>query len=99
MDIVKKEDGIKVHSQCVNCHKNIPLVEIKEHSEVCKGGSSGCTQEYLTAFPKKDETSATQSVSTIVLDSDMPGNDFQIASCYPSLDCLARHTRNLCNFR
>ena len=77
MDIIKK-DGIKLHSQRVNCHENIPLFEMKEHSEVCKGGSSSCTQEYLTAFPQKDETSATQSLSTIVLDSDMPGNDNEV---------------------
>ena len=78
MDILKKEDDIKVHPQCVNCHENIPLVEMKEHSEVCKGGSSGCTHDCLTAFPQKDETSATQSVSTTVLGSDIPGNDNEV---------------------
>ena len=40
MSAVKKEDGVKVYTQCVNWQEDVPLVEIKEHSDVCKGGSS-----------------------------------------------------------
>ena len=35
MSVVEKEGGVKVHTQCVNCQANIPLVEINEHSGVC----------------------------------------------------------------
>lgn len=75
MSAVKKEDGVKVYTQCVNCQEDVPLVEIKEHSDVCKGGSSCCSPDLATAFPKEDKTSTTCSVSTIVLDSDVPKDD------------------------
>ena len=80
MSAVKKEDGVKVYTQCVNCQEDVPLVEIKEHSDVCKGGSSCCTPDSATAFPKEDKTPTTCSVSTIVLDSDVPkdGNDLDV---------------------
>lgn len=68
MSAVKKEDGVKVYTQCVNCQEDVPLVEIKEHSDVCKGGSSCSSPDSATAFP-------TCSVSTIVLDSDVLEDD------------------------
>ena len=75
MSAVKKEDGVKVYTQCVNCQEDVPLVEIKEHLDVCKGVSSCCSPDSATASPKEDKTSTTCSVSTIVLDSDVPKDD------------------------
>lgn len=64
--------GAKVHTQCVNCHESIPLVEIKEHSSACRGRSSSMTSP-------EETTSPPQSANRIVLDiSDEPGDDDQI---------------------
>jgi len=49
MSAVKKEDGVKVYTQRVNC-QDVPLVEIKEHSDVYKGGSSCCNPDSAIAF-------------------------------------------------
>ena len=45
---------------------------------MCKGGSPSCTNDYITAPQKQDETFTTQSVSITGLDSDMPENDNEL---------------------
>ena len=55
MSAVKKEDGVKVYTQCVNCQEDVPLVEIKEHLDVCKGVSSCCSPDSATASPTQQQ--------------------------------------------
>lgn len=71
--VAEDEQGAKVHTRCVNCHESVPLVEIKEHSSVCGGGSSSMTS------PEQEKTSPPQSANRIVLDiSEEAGDEDQI---------------------
>ena len=100
MEVVEKEDGTpKVYTRCVNCHQDIPLVEIKEHADLCKAGSSSSTDDFVPATPKQGKTSTThesqskeQSINTIVLDSDLPGDD---AELLPTADQRAAWIKEL----
>lgn len=33
------EKGVKVHTHCVNRHESVPLMEIKKHTNLCRGGN------------------------------------------------------------
>ena len=75
VSVVEKGDGATVFTKCVNCQEDVPLVEIKQHSDVCKGASSSCTNDSQT---QEGTTSETQSVSTIVLDTDLLKNESDV---------------------
>ena len=75
--VEQKRDGDTVYTQCVNCHGNIPLFEMKEHAGVCNVGKSASPSDSVTAIDhnmghtitRLGSKCARKPVETIVLDS------------------------------
>ena len=45
MRVVQNAAGEKAYTHYVNCHKNVLLVGIKEHADLCYGGNSSFSQK------------------------------------------------------
>lgn len=56
MMVLQNAAGEKAYTLYVNCHKNVPLVGIKEHADLCYDGNSTFSTDVLTEAKTQTET-------------------------------------------